>query len=238
MNVCAEENSMIWRNLSAGILLLVVIIALGVYDSAQLHSYLVGIENWIAGLGFWGPVAFLGLFILLTFVFFPDSVLGATAGALFGLWLGFAVVLFGAIVVQCLVFGISRHYFQQRVQQAIDKRPKLVAIQRAANRKGFRLQFLLRLMPLNPVMVSHVLATTGTRFGVFLVACLGLIPGLFVQVYTGYAAKHMIKAAGAPGEHATIHTMLVAGGLVVCLLLMVVVTRVAQAAIVEAETEL
>ena len=226
-----------WRNLFAGILLLVVIIAVGVHYSSQLHGRIVEIENWIAGLGVWGPLAFLGLFIVLTSLFFPDSLLGATAGVLFGPWIGTVVVLLGAAVVQSIAFGLSRHFFHQWVQKGIERQPKLAAIQRAANQSGFRLQFLMRILPLNPVLVSHVIATTGTRFSVFLAGCLGLVPGMFVQVYTGYAAKHMIVAAGAPTEHTTLHTMLVAGGLVTCLLLLVMVIRAAQKAVAEMESD-
>jgi uncharacterized membrane protein YdjX (TVP38/TMEM64 family) len=230
-----SKNSVEWGKLFAGILLVVLVIALGVHYSGQLHGHILDVEHWIAGLGVWGPVAYLGLLIVLTSVFFPDSVLGAVAGALFGPWLGTAVVLLGAVIVQCIAFGLSHHFFKHRVQQAIERRPKLSTIQRAANHRGFRLQFLLRLLPLNPVMVSYVIGTTTTRFPVFLAALFGLIPGLFVQVYTGYAAKHMIKAAGQPGGHSTMHLVLVAAGLVVCLVLLVVVVRMAQKAVAEAE---
>ncbi len=221
--------------LIAGILLVMFVIALGVHYGSELHSKIVEIENWIAGLGIWGPLAFLALFVLLTSVFFPDSVLSATAGLLFGPGLGLAVVLLGAIVVQSIAFGLSRHFFLRRVQDLIVNRPKLAAIQRAANQHGFRLQLLLRLVPINPVLVSYVVATTGTRFGVFLLACLGLIPGLFVQVYCGYTAKHMIKVAGTPDGHSSVQTFLIGAGLVACLLLLVMVTRLAQKAIAEAQ---
>lgn len=224
-----------WRKPLTGSLLAGVVVALVVYYRKQLSSQIVEIENWIAGLGIWGPFVFVGLFIVLTTAFFPDSVLSAVAGALFGTLVGTAVVIVGAIVAQCIAFAMSRHFLQQRVRRLITSRPKFAAIQRAAEREGFRLQFLLRLTPLNPVAVSHVLATTGSRFGAFLLACLGLIPGLFVQVYCGYTAKHMIKATGQMSQHSTIETVLVVVGLVACLLLFVVVTRIAQRAVAQAE---
>lgn len=224
-----------WAKLLTGVLLCAVVIGLGLHFRTQVSSRIVEVENWIAGLGFWGPLVYVGLFILLTSLLFPDSVLSALAGALFGTLVGLAVVLVGAAVAQSIAFWISRRFLQPRVLRAVLRRPKLAAIREAADREGLRLQFLLRLSPLNPVLVSHVLGTTGTRYRVFLLACLGLVPGFFVQVYFGYAAKHMIKAAAQVGRHSTIETVVVAIGLVACVLLLVLVSRLAQNAIAQAE---
>jgi uncharacterized membrane protein YdjX (TVP38/TMEM64 family) len=223
------------RKLLIGVLLAAVAVVVVAYYRAPLAGKVVEIENWIGRLGIWGPVVYVGLFILLTSVFFPDSVLTAVAGALFGTLVGTPVVVVGALVTQSIAFAISRHFLQQRVEELIKSRPKFAAIRRAAERGSFRLQFLLRLTPLNPVIVSYVLGTTGSRFGVFFVACLGLVPALFVQVYCGYTAKHMIKAAGQVSQHSTLETVLVVLGLVACLLLFFFVTRLAQRAIAEAE---
>lgn len=231
----ALERSMGWGRLLLVVLLIGGLVALAFHYGTQLGSRMVEVEDWIADLGIWGLLMFFGLFIVLTSLFFPDSVLSALAGALFGTLVGAVVVIVGAIVAQIIAFGISRNFLQHRVRRAIMHRPKLTAFQRAADREGFRLQLLLRLTPLNPVAVSHVLGTTGTPFGVFLLACLGLIPSLFVQVYCGYTARHMIEAAGQVGGHSTMQTMLVVAGLIACLLVFVIVTRIAQKALAEAE---
>jgi len=224
-----------FRNFLAGIVLVAVIVSLIFHYRTQLSGQLIEIENWIAGLGVWGPLVFLALFVVLTSFFFPDSLISAVAGALFGTLAGIAVVVVGALVAQSIAFCLSRHLFQGWVQKAIEKRPKLAAIQQAADREGFRLQFLVRLLPLNPVIVSHVIGTTKTRFGVFLLACLGIVPGLFVQVYCGSAAKHLIKAVGQPSEHLTFHTLLLVAGLIACLVLLMMVIRMARRAISEIE---
>jgi uncharacterized membrane protein YdjX (TVP38/TMEM64 family) len=224
-----------WVKRLTAFLLVVVVIALVFHHRSQVGEWIVEIEDWIATLGVWGPLIFVVLFIALTSVFFPDSILSAVAGALFGVPVGMAVSFVGAIVAQGIAFAISRRLLHQRVRRAILHQPKLAAIQRAADRAGFRLQFLLRLTPLNPVAVSHVLGTTGTHFRVFLLACLGLAPALFVQVYLGYTTKHMIKAAGQVSQHSAIETVTVVVGLFACLLLFIVITRLAQKAIAEAD---
>src|SRR5215470_2105199 len=44
--------------------------------------------DWIGKLGPWGPVIFVGLYIVATVLFIPGSVLTLGAGALFGVALG------------------------------------------------------------------------------------------------------------------------------------------------------
>lgn len=219
---------------SIGATAIAVLIALAVWFGPHIGDEIVAIEAWIAGLGAWGPLVFTVLLIALTSMFVPDSLLAAAAGAMFGIAIGTVVTVVGVFAAQCIAFGISRHFLNDRVQRALAHRPKLAAIQRAADHEGLRLQLLLRLTPLNPVAVSHVLATTRVRFATFLVACAGLVPGLFVEVYCGYTAKHMFKVAGQVSEHSTLHTVLTIVGLVVCILLLVYVTRLARKAIAEA----
>lgn len=224
-----------WLKLSVGAIAVLVLIALAIWLGPHIGDELVAIEDWIAGLGVWGPIVFTVLLIGLTSMFVPDSVLAAAAGAMFGIAIGTFVTVVGVIAAQCIAFGISRHFLNDRVQRALTHRPKLAAIQRAADHEGLRLQLLLRLTPLNPVAVSHVLATTKVRLATFLVACAGLVPGLFVEVYCGYAAKHMLKVTGQVSKHSTLHTVLTIVGLFVCILLLVYITRVARKAIAEVD---
>jgi len=89
-----------------------------------------------------------------------------------------------------LNYLIARSLLRSRIEKMLEKHPKLRAIQRAANHEGLRLQLLLRLAPLNPVSVSYVLGASGVRFSTFLLATVGLIPVVFVEVYFGYLASN------------------------------------------------
>src|SRR6185369_8731496 len=44
--------------------------------------------DWISSLGTWGPVIFIGLYIVAAVLFIPGSVLTLGAGAVFGVLLG------------------------------------------------------------------------------------------------------------------------------------------------------
>ena len=70
--------------------LLLVVVAVG--GGRELRHHIHAIETWIMILGPWGLLAFIGLFILTTSFFVPDTVLCLIAGSLFGLGRGVILV--------------------------------------------------------------------------------------------------------------------------------------------------
>ena len=216
-----------------GALLVVAVVLLG----RELTHHVAAIEAWIARLGPWGPVAFVVLYVLATSLLVPDTIFCILAGALFGMVWGAAAVVVGALLAAALQFLLSRRLLQERIQRTLAAKPSLAAIQRAVVHDQFRLQVLLRLTPLNPATISYLLGSAGVRFRGFLIACLALVPNLVVEVYFGHAGKHLAQAAAGGGHATRLHTLVLAGGLVVCLLVMVVVARMARRALTQAVAE-
>ncbi len=75
------------------------------------------------------------------------------------------------------------------------------------------------------------------RFSTFLIATIGLIPGLFVEVYFGYMASHVTKVAANVSEHSTLRTVVTVVGFVVCIVLVVFISRIASKAIAQENDE-
>jgi uncharacterized membrane protein YdjX (TVP38/TMEM64 family) len=164
-------------------------------------------------------------------------VLAIAAGVLFGLGWGSVLTVIGAMITAALNYLTARTLLGPWIETVLERHPKLRAIERAANREGLRLQLLLRLSPLNPVSISYVLGASKARFPTFMLATIGLIPGLFCEVYFGYLASHVSKVAGKVSEHSTLRTLVTVVGFVFCILLMVWISRIASKAIAEAESE-
>ena len=213
--------------LIAGAALLVLAVWLG----RDFGHHLPEIEQWIGSHGILGWLVFVAAVVVLTSVFLPDTVFAIIAGVLFGVVGGTALVAVGSLIAAAVNFTVSRLLLRNTVRRWLARNPKLAAIERAVNREGLRFQFLLRLTPINPVTVSYVLGATNTPIATFITACLGLIPALFVEVYFGYAAKHVAKVSGNVSEHSTLHTALTIAGLVVSVALLVYVTRLARRAL-------
>jgi uncharacterized membrane protein YdjX (TVP38/TMEM64 family) len=219
--------------LAMGSVLVVVIIVAG----DEMEHHINAIEAWIANLRPWSVLVFVGLFVVLTSLLMPDTVLSIMAGALFGLRWGIAAVVAGSALAAALQYSLSQRLLRGHIERALARRPSLAAIQRAVRRNEVRLQMLLRLTPLNPATTSYVLGAAGVRFAGFLLACLALVPNLVIEVYFGYAGKHVARMAGRNTHEVYVHDVTVIGGLAVTILILVFVSRMARKAVMEAVSE-
>lgn len=226
-----------WKTVGLRLLVGSCLLAAVVWFGRHAVEDIEAMETWIAGHGVWGWVAYVGMVIVFTSMFVPDTLLAFAAGALFGLGWGTVLTVVGVVLTAALNFLTARSLLRSRIEKMLEQHPKLRAIQRAADREGLRLQLLLRLAPINPVSVSYVLGASGVRFSTFLLATAGLIPVVFVEVYFGYLANHVTTVAGNVSEHSTLHTVMTVVGFVVSIVLMIYITRVASRAIAEAELD-
>lgn len=211
------------------LLALVAVAGLGRQLETELHAA----ESWLAAHGAWGLVAFALLYVVVTSLLVPESVLSVAAGALFGLAAALPAVMLAAVAAAFLQYHLGHGLLHRRVDRWLATRPKLAAIQRAVLADELRLQFLLRLTPLNPATMSYLLGATGVRPTGFLVATLALLPHLFFEVYLGYAGRHVVRVAGG-GRSAAIEDVALAAGLVATVVVMVVVSRTARRAVAAA----
>lgn len=215
--------------LSGGFLLISVI-----FMGHEVVQNIKAIEAWIMGLGTWGIVAFVGIFVITTSFLMPDSILCIASGVLFGPVWGMVAVLFGILIAATFQFLLARRLFQAGIQREISQRPALAAIQRAVIQDEVRLQFLVRLTPINPAIMSYLLGATHVRMTGFLFACLAHMPAIMVEVYFGHASTNMVKIAEGNMKHALLEDALLFGGLGACIIVLVVVSRMARKALVEA----
>jgi uncharacterized membrane protein YdjX (TVP38/TMEM64 family) len=215
-----------------------VLIGAAVWVGDDVAHHLPGLEHWVASHGTWGWIVFIAAVILCTSLYIPDTLFSVSAGILFGVAKGTAIMIVACLLTALVDFAISRRFLHAHVSRWLSANPRLASIERAVHNEGLRFLFLLRLTPIHPVTVSYLLGATTTRWGTFLLASLGLIPGLFVSVYFGFVAKQVAKVSGQVGEHSTLHTVVTIGGLVVCVAVLVYVTRLARKALRDAERDL
>ncbi len=79
------------------------------------------------------------------------------------------------------------------------------------------------------------MGVAGVRFDRFAVACLVMIPSLLVEVYFGYAGRHVASMAGREtGPTVLLRDGMILGGLAGLIVVMVLVGRAARRAIQEA----
>ena len=198
----------------------------------EINHHIAAIEAWVTAHGPWAPVLFIVLYVALTSLFFPESVLAAGAGALFGLAVGMLVVAAGSLLTAALQYALADRVLRRPISKARERWPSLAAIDRAVRRQNLRFQFLIRLTPLNATTCNYVFGAAGVRFPGYLFATLGLLPAAFVEVYFGYAGKHIASLVGRGAS--PLHDASIIVGLGLCVAALMIVSRVARRAIHEA----
>ena len=229
----AFRGARLRATLAYGALALALIVAV-VWAGDDIGHHIDGIEAWIERGKPWSVLAFIGLYAVATSLLVPDSLLSVVAGAAFGMTWGLAAVVAGSLLGAALQYALARRLLRPRIERSLERRPSLSAIQRAVRQDELRLQTLLRLTPLNPATTSYLLGAAGVRFGGFVLACLALIPVLCFEVYLGVAGTHVARTAGDASHGWSIHDTVLVFGVVVTLAVVVVVSRMARRALVEA----
>jgi uncharacterized membrane protein YdjX (TVP38/TMEM64 family) len=221
-----------WTAIVPYILMALAIATAVVVLGREINHHIAAIESWVTGHGPWAPVLFVVLYVALTCVFVPDSILAAAAGALFGLLVGTLVVAAACLLAAALQYALAHRVLRAPVAKARERWPALAAIDRAVRGQDARFQFLIRLTPLNPTACNYLFGAAGVPFSGYLFAALGLLPAAFVEVYFGYAGKHIASLAGRGAS--PLHDAAVFVGLGLCVAALMLVSRVARRAIHDA----
>jgi len=135
------------------------------------------------------PVVFTTLFILafgVAAAFAPGAaVLKVAAGALFGLWGGFAVSLAGTLLAAAIGFVVARYLARGWVERRFHDR--VATINRGVKSEGVVFLLALRFNPLVPFfLINFGLGLTRMRLWVFVATSFfGLMPASFVYSNAG-----------------------------------------------------
>jgi uncharacterized membrane protein YdjX (TVP38/TMEM64 family) len=76
---------------------------------ATLQQQLIGVLEWIDSLGAIAPMAFIGLYILVTVALLPASIVTLGAGVVFGIVKGSLLVFIGAMIGATVAFLVGRY---------------------------------------------------------------------------------------------------------------------------------
>jgi uncharacterized membrane protein YdjX (TVP38/TMEM64 family) len=188
---------------------------------------------WVRSLGPWGPLAFVAGYSVAPVVLAPAFLLTIAAGAIFGFVQGVIYVMIGATIGSTLAFLTGRYFARHFVERLLARDPRLVAIDRAVERHGFRLMVLLRLSPAVPyVLLNYALGLSRVRLVDYVGASIGMLPVVAAYVYSGKIAGDLATlAAGAAPPRGPVYFALIAIGFASTVAVTVIATRLARRAI-------
>jgi len=184
-------------------------------------------QRWIDGLGWIGPVVFGGVYVAATVALVPGSLLTLAAGAIFGLLWGTVIVSIASVIGAAAAFLIARYLARERVRRVAERHEKFGAIDRAIDEGGWKIVAMLRLSPAIPFNLQNYLyGLTPIRFWpYFFSSWIAMLPGTFLYVYLGFAAK---EAATAGGQASVWRWVLLGVGLAATVAVTVYITHLAR----------
>jgi uncharacterized membrane protein YdjX (TVP38/TMEM64 family) len=184
-------------------------------------------------LGPWGPILFVGTYIVAALTLAPAFLLTFAAGAVYGLWRGTILVYVGAVLGASAVFALASPLTRTRLLHWIDRDTRVAAVRAALVGDAVWVMFLLRLSPLVPyVLLNYALAVSGVRYRDFLKASIGMLPAIVMYVYYGKIVGDVAKiTAGISPPRGIGYWIFVSIGLVATIIATTMITRAARRAI-------
>ncbi len=208
-------------------ILLIVGSLISIMRSLPFDQAMTALNDWIGGLGAWGPVVLAAIYVVATVLFVPGTILTLAAGALFGLVVGTLTVSVGSTVGAALAFLIARYVARDKVASMARKNRKFGAIDRAIAEGGWKIVALLRLSPAIPFNVQNYLyGLTPVRFWSYvLTSWLAMLPGTFLYIYLGHITG---AAIGESRQRSVWEWLMLAVGLLATVAVTVYITRLAR----------
>jgi len=209
----------------------VLLLVLGAYF--EVPKYLRQALDWIDGIGAIGPIVFILLYIFVTVLFVPGSILTLGAGAVFGVVWGTIYVSIGSTLGATAAFIVGRYFMRDWVSRQIGKSERFSAVDEAIGNEGGKIIFLLRLSPVFPYNLSnYIYSLTKVNIGAYMLASwAGMLPGTVMYVYVGSLIESLAALGADERARTTGEWILYAVGLVATVAVTIYVTRVARRAI-------
>lgn len=229
-----SRGRLLGRGIAVGLAGL-ALIALGRVGGEELPAF----QQWVAGLGAWGPAIFILGYAAAVVAFAPAVLLTLASGATFGVAAGTIYVFLAAVLGSSLAFAVARYAARERVEHWIARDARFRALDRAVGEQGWRIVLLLRLSPLFPfTLLNYALGLTRIRFVDTLRASPGMLPVTLAYVFLGSAAGEAAsRAGGVESTRTTLETTLLVLGVTATLGVAVLVARIARRALEEARLE-
>lgn len=161
--------------------------------AAWFASQLAAMPERVADYGPFGALYFILVGGIAESLTFPVTPVMLTAGYIFGLP-GVGVMLLSSALAASIHFLLSRSILRPYVQDLIEGNDKARCVNRAVEREGFKLMFLMRLEPMLPSSITNfTFGLSSVSYSDFALATLlGNIPYSFVFVSSASVLQNAV----------------------------------------------
>jgi uncharacterized membrane protein YdjX (TVP38/TMEM64 family) len=189
--------------------------------------------DWVSGLGAWGVLLYILIYILACVLFVPGSILTLGAGVLFGVVKGTVVVSVAATCGATCAFLVGRYLARGWVAEKMVHYPRFQAIDEAVGREGWKIVGLTRLSPVFPFnLLNYAYGLTRVSLrDYFWASWIGMLPGTVLYVYLGALAGDLALLGTQERTRTPAEWIFYLIGLVATVVVTVYVTRLARSAL-------
>jgi len=176
-----------WRKVVVPLAVVAVLFVLG--RLIEVDKYLQILQRWMGGMGPWGPVAFVGIYIGAMLLLMPGTPFTLAAAFLFGTWKAFFVMVAASTLAAVLGFLIARHGARKSLEERFADKSKFDKLRKMVE-KNHRIAIpFVRLMPFFPFAINnYALGLTRISFWTYLFYSeLVFLPMNAVLVFGAYA---------------------------------------------------
>ena len=169
-------------------------------------SWLEHVVRWLEalqGTGWIGWLLFIGIYAFSCLVFLPGSILTLGAGAIYGFWGGFFLVLAGNGLGALLSVLITRYLLRDWTAKRFTRYPKMRALQTAVEKEGWKIVCLTHLSPVMPFsVINYAYGLTNVSLWEFLLATeIASLPATCIYVYLGTFLGNLAKIGSEVRHH-------------------------------------
>lgn len=185
--------------------------------------------SWLGAIGWWGPVIFILLTIVVVLLVLPGLPLTLGAGFLFGPIAGTLYVVVGHTIGGSLALLAARNLFGDRAANYLLQRPQLQELNQRFSEQGWKTILLTRLIPFFPFKLSnYAFGLMGVHVRDFIIGtAIGTIPISATNVYAGSLAADIASMQATSGND-VLPWVMRGIGLIALPLLLLFVRKIAQ----------
>ena len=145
-----------------------------------------------------GLTLFAAIYFVATLLLVPAWIFPIAAGAVFGFGWGSVVTMATAIGSSVTAFLIARYALRDHTRRLCKRYPVFGAVEKAMKKDGLKVVALMRLSPLLPFGAKNYLfGTTAVSLRDYTLGTIaGLLPGMLLKVYIGWAGRAAFGSEG------------------------------------------
>lgn len=224
------------KKTSSARIIILALVVVAIFVAAILldaNTYLLRAMDWIRNQGAVGVLVYIGLYIVLTVLAIPGSIITLGAGAVYGVLYGSIYVSIASTLGATAAFLVGRYFARDAVAARVEGNPRFAAIDDAVGREGWKIVGLTRLSPIFPFnMLNYGYGLTNVKLrDYFIASWIGMMPGTVMYVYIGTLAGDLATIGAGGRERTTAEWVLLAVGLIATIAVTLFVTRMARKAL-------